>query len=1245
MAVFFASFVPLTLKEKGSVTMRLYSKTLFALSVFATSTFGLAAVGQSNERSVELDHLKRQNVEERLEPLGLDLLGDRIDLNTGDVSFSATDVSLPGNSSLPVEFVRSRAQGWRHPHIGDDHTSFDTTHALGDWSVDVPQISVVRAFGRESDGDVNSSINDVLNYQGPKCATEVIEPTIVFMTSANPNPGNPDITLDGTNQQIFEGDDVSNGVELSVPGRVSEKLIPVTATGLYPSGTEYVTKSHWISKCVNGVQEVTAPNGDIYTFDQVHIRPFEGLKAHGVLIEAYTNPEVWSTTAPRLEFVLRATEVTDVHGNWVKYEYSPSGFLNRIYSDDGREISVTRDPATGLISSVTANKDPSGSVPPSESVERTWTYDYETIDERTHLTEVTLPDARKWQIDFGNFPIDVNDGINCRAQNKFVSITHPSGVTGNFVFKEISRPLGDRDVGGTPKRRACGSGTPYYQSSTFDTFAVTSKSLTGASIPAGSEWTYSYSAHPYGQPNLGLWGEVEHPNGVRERTHFHHDGVFEGLRISKETFDENDILVREETYAHQAEQPLGTTFLTNTNTAKFTRPRYDGQIVVSQLGDSYTTAYQYNSDQNAANYSYGSPVRMDESSSTHARVRTEVVTYEHLSNIWKLSLPKTITRNDKLFDEFFRNSEGRIETHNKFGIAIGAYTYNTDGTLATAADALGNTYAFSQYKRGIPQLVTQPDLTTISRVVDDNGWVEAITNARGHETSYLYNDVGWLTDITRPGTFAPTSITYNQLGSGLTQILVRDDLRTTITYDGLHRPILIKEEDTSGDAADIYTKTTYDALNRLTFESLPSASVNPTEGMETLFDALGRIEERRQTMAPFASTKYEYLTGNEVRVTDPRGYQTTTTYETFGVPQNDPLDRGAPFVYVDHPIGADIEQQYDIFGNLTHKRSVKGGSTLAETVTEYDDRLRSIAEIDAAGDVTRTFYDDNNQPIIVKDGENRATRFVYDEMRRLDKTIKAWGGGDDGFGQLSCAEMRNAYDPASGYLQQCYQDNEYDANGNLNQVIDARGNITSYTYNELDLPLKTTFPDGTFTEVLSYDDLENPISILMRDGSSVHTAKYDAQKRMIAMRTPTRETTYAYDSVGRRTCASVFAPNTIDLDSQIVCEGVNGGRLNQALYTYDAAGRLLNEQVSKSGASSLSVGYGYDDVDNRTLITWPDGFSVQYEYDALGRMSNVKNANQSVIAHYDYDDRSRLQSITYGGLSFGGCTKRLTNPI
>ena len=92
------------------------------------------------------------------------------------------------------------------------------------------------------------------------------------------------------------------------------------------------------------------------------------------------------------------------------------------------------------------------------------------------------------------------------------------------------------------------------------------------------------------------------------------------------------------------------------------------------------------------------------------------------------------------------------------------------GAVKWVDDALSRRTQFSDYYRGRPRLVTRADNTTVSRTVDDNGWVSSDTNAKGVTTSYGYNNVGWLTLIDQPTPYSSTTITYSGLGGAFNSI-------------------------------------------------------------------------------------------------------------------------------------------------------------------------------------------------------------------------------------------------------------------------------------------------------------------------------------------------------------------------------------------------------------------------------------------------------------------------------------------
>ncbi|GEM_PF-5202292 len=108
----------------------------------------LAAIGASNALAADSlpandanfawDELgRRLTASQKVAALGPDLMGDEVSLSNGALSFSVTDVSLPGNSALPVEVKRQFAVKDRKDILNDG--------MLADWQIYAPNISGVFA--------------------------------------------------------------------------------------------------------------------------------------------------------------------------------------------------------------------------------------------------------------------------------------------------------------------------------------------------------------------------------------------------------------------------------------------------------------------------------------------------------------------------------------------------------------------------------------------------------------------------------------------------------------------------------------------------------------------------------------------------------------------------------------------------------------------------------------------------------------------------------------------------------------------------------------------------------------------------------------------------------------------------------------------------------------------------------------------------------------------------------------------
>jgi len=185
----------------------------------------------------------------------------------------------------------------------------------------------------------------------------------------------------------------------------------------------------------------------------------------------------------------------------------------------------------------------------------------------------------------------------------------------------------------------------------------------------------------------------------------------------------------------------------------------------------------------------------------------------------------------------------------------------------------------------------------ITRIVDDNGWITSETDPNNKVISTKYDDLGRVTEIAFPGRSRETETrSYSSHSSGMITEITVGNNKTTITHDGWSRPVIVKREDLTGEADTIFENTAYDAYGRTVFSSLPSSvSAAAVEGVETTYDALGRVTSIKENVTPYAETTFRYLSGDRVEMKDPKGNFITTTFSGYY-----PLSQKEPIKY-EHP--------------------------------------------------------------------------------------------------------------------------------------------------------------------------------------------------------------------------------------------------------------------------------------------------------------------------------------------------------
>ena len=192
-------------------------------------------------------------------------------------------------------------------------------------------------------------------------------------------------------------------------------------------------------------------------------------------------------------------------------------------------------------------------------------------------------------------------------------------------------------------------------------------------------------------------------------------------------------------------------------------------------------------------------------------------------------------------------------------------------------------------------------------------------------------------------------------------------------------------------------------------------------------------------------------------------------------------------------------------------------------------------------------------------------------------------------------------------------------------VKDAKGNLTSYSYDNTGALTSIRYPDkvnigqnsATDGELFTYDANHYLTTHTLRDGKQI---------------------AYTYDNLGRQVLAHMVNPvdaNDRDIATSYDLLGrvtsVDDGNGKKVSFTYDQLGRKLTESPQLTGGSTA---YQYDAAGRRTRLTWSDGFYVNYDYDTLGELLDIREIGATsgvgVLASFAYDDQGKPTGLTRG---------------
>ncbi len=553
--------------------------------------------------------------------------------------------------------------------------------------------------------------------------------------------------------------------------------------------------------------------------------------------------------------------------------------------------------------------------------------------------------------------------------------------------------------------------------------------------------------------------------------------------------------------------------------------------------------------------------------------------------------------------DFSFDAKGKLLKIEKEGITIVDNSYNEQGQLLGSRDALQREQRLTYDEKGQVREIIKPDGSRIGMTYDKRGNVTEIKDPYGAVTGFTYDALNRVTEtrdgngnllcyeydnkdrivcVTNPEGNS-RRYRYNESGK-VTEIEDFDGGKVTMEYNSINKPCIIRDKEGRE------SRRSYDLMWNLSEEILPTGAVN----------------------------RYRYDAMNRLTAVE--------TYKGEG-------EEAASCIYYTHDRAGNVTEiclgdgkeclgktafTYDKLGRLVEREDAGG----AKTTYRYDAFGNLIQLTDAMGGVSSYTYDGAGQRISKKDPAGMVTTYIYDLLGNIESITDAGG-----------RTITYHHEPGGRLAGVTYPDGKsvsytYDGNGNVLTRESSEGMKLSYTYDCMNRIVEVSSSLGQ-KKCYEYDVLGNVTA--MTDALSNRTTyEYTMSGKLSAVTDAlSNRTVYAYDGADNLTCICQQG-NEGEEDRVTIYERDPLGNLltiKDALdveehYRYDALGRLM-EKTDRDG---YTTAYTYTGTGQTSRILYGDGKSVEMEYDALRRLTLVKDwLGETKI---ERDRMGRITSIT-----------------
>jgi RHS repeat-associated protein len=381
------------------------------------------------------------------------------------------------------------------------------------------------------------------------------------------------------------------------------------------------------------------------------------------------------------------------------------------------------------------------------------------------------------------------------------------------------------------------------------------------------------------------------------------------------------------------------------------------------------------------------------------------------------------------------------------------------------------------------------------------------------------------------------------------------------------------------------------------------------------YDASGRLLSLAHSAGPTLTLAYNTQSSIS-SVTDSTGRTETYGYDASGQHLTTYTDRFGTTTYsyvtgqgaasenalaqIAYPDNTHVFFAYDTQGRLIEQKHDND----QERVTFAYDSAAGVTVTPAAGGQITVLYNDVGEAALVRDALGRTVQYQYDTNFHLSRLVTP-----SGLTYTYVADNFGGFLSETNPLGQTVRFTYDGTFHNLTSLTDASGNATSYGYDAAGNLRTITYPNAN-KEQFSYDPLGDLTETINRRGDAVN---------------------YTYDSRGRL-ARETFADGThvdfaYDAHDNLNTATDSSGTTT---FTYNASDFLTRIDYPNGRFLAFTVNV----VGQRTQSVDQDGFTVNYVYDAIGRLSELRDGGNALIVHYTYDAEGRLVRKDNGNSTF-----------